>query len=93
MTYRADGTASVASATSDIGPGTYTVMTMIAAEFLGIDLEKVSFELGDTRHLQAEPLYLAGDLVPAGRHAVPAASALLRRGRNKTIRGGALPAP
>jgi xanthine dehydrogenase YagR molybdenum-binding subunit len=48
VTYRADGTASVASATSDIGPGTYTVMTMIAAEFLGLTLEKVKFELGDT---------------------------------------------
>lgn len=53
VTYRADGTASVASATSDIGPGTYTVMTMIAAEFLGIDLEKVQFELGDTRQPRA----------------------------------------
>ncbi|PPJ41312.1 MULTISPECIES: xanthine dehydrogenase family protein molybdopterin-binding subunit [unclassified Pseudoxanthomonas] len=48
VTYRADGTASVASATSDIGPGTYTVMTMIAAEFLGLALDKVKFELGDT---------------------------------------------
>ncbi|MCH6483637.1 xanthine dehydrogenase family protein molybdopterin-binding subunit [Pseudoxanthomonas sp. LH2527] len=48
VTYREDGTASVASATSDIGPGTYTVMTMIAAEFLGLALEKVKFELGDT---------------------------------------------
>jgi len=48
VTYRPDGTASVASATSDIGPGTYTVMTMIAAEFLGLALEKVKFELGDT---------------------------------------------
>ncbi len=49
ITFRADGTAQVASATSDIGPGTYTVMTMIAAEFLGLKLEQVNFELGDTR--------------------------------------------
>ena len=53
VTYRADGTASVESATSDIGPGTYTVMTMIAAEFLGLPLEQVKFELGDTRQPQA----------------------------------------
>jgi len=53
ITYRADGTASVASATSDIGPGTYTVMTMIAAEFLGLRLDQVKFELGDTRQPQA----------------------------------------
>ncbi|HSI47137.1 MAG TPA: xanthine dehydrogenase family protein molybdopterin-binding subunit [Ideonella sp.] len=53
VTYRADGTASVASATSDIGPGTYTVMTMIAAEFLGLRMDQVKFELGDTRQPQA----------------------------------------
>lgn len=48
ITYRADGTASVTSATSDIGPGTYTVMTMIAAEYLGSKPEQVKFELGST---------------------------------------------
>jgi len=53
ITYRADGTANVASATSDIGPGTYTVMTMIAAEFLGLQLDQVKFELGDTRQPRA----------------------------------------
>jgi xanthine dehydrogenase YagR molybdenum-binding subunit len=53
ITLRADGTAHVASATSDIGPGTYTVMTMIAAEHLGLDIEKVQFELGDTRFPRA----------------------------------------
>jgi len=51
--FRADGTASVTSATSDIGPGTYTVMTMIAAEFLGLRLDQVHFELGDTRQPRA----------------------------------------
>lgn len=53
IAYRADGTAQVASATSDIGPGTYTVMTTIAAEFLGLKLEQVKFELGDTRQPKA----------------------------------------
>jgi xanthine dehydrogenase YagR molybdenum-binding subunit len=53
ITFRADGTAGVTSATSDIGPGTYTVMTMIAAEFLGLRLEQVHFELGDTRQPRA----------------------------------------
>ncbi|HVE56906.1 MAG TPA: xanthine dehydrogenase family protein molybdopterin-binding subunit [Pyrinomonadaceae bacterium] len=48
ITLKADGTANVASATADIGPGTYTVITMIAAEFLGIAPEKVKFELGDS---------------------------------------------
>lgn len=53
ITFRPDGTATVSSATSDIGPGTYTVMTMIAAEFLGLPLDQVSFELGDTRQPKA----------------------------------------
>ncbi len=53
MTYRADGTAHGASATSDIGPGTYTVTTVIAAEFLGLTPDKVQFELGDTKFPRA----------------------------------------
>src|SRR5918999_2913062 len=43
ITLRANGTARVTSATSDIGPGTYTVMTMIAAEYLGLRLDQVTF--------------------------------------------------
>jgi xanthine dehydrogenase YagR molybdenum-binding subunit len=53
ITFRADGTAHVVSATSDIGPGTYTVMTMIAAEYLGLRPEQVEFELGDTKFPRA----------------------------------------
>ncbi|HEX9961177.1 MAG TPA: molybdopterin cofactor-binding domain-containing protein, partial [Pyrinomonadaceae bacterium] len=53
ITFRADGSAHVASATSDIGPGTYTVMTMIAAEYLGLKPERVKFELGDTKFPRA----------------------------------------
>ena len=49
VVLRADGTANVSSGTTDIGPGTYTAMTMIAAEYLGLQLEKVKFELGDTK--------------------------------------------
>ncbi|HKQ53079.1 MAG TPA: xanthine dehydrogenase family protein molybdopterin-binding subunit, partial [Pyrinomonadaceae bacterium] len=49
ITFKANGTAHVASATSDIGPGTYTVVTMIAAEYLGLTPDRVQFELGDTK--------------------------------------------
>jgi xanthine dehydrogenase YagR molybdenum-binding subunit len=49
IALKVDGTAHVSSATSDIGPGTYTVITMIAAEFLGLPAERVKFELGDTK--------------------------------------------
>jgi xanthine dehydrogenase YagR molybdenum-binding subunit len=53
ITFRADGSAHVTSATSDIGPGTYTVVTMIAAEYLGLTPERVQFELGDTKFPRA----------------------------------------
>ena len=43
-----DGRLVVGSAASDIGTGTYTVMSMIAAETLGLPLEQVTFELGDS---------------------------------------------
>jgi len=44
-----DGLALVQSGTHDLGTGTYTVMSQIAAEALGLPLAKVRFELGDTR--------------------------------------------
>jgi xanthine dehydrogenase YagR molybdenum-binding subunit len=53
ITLKVDGSAHVISSTTDIGPGTYTVMTMIAAEYLGLDAEKVRFELGDSRYPKA----------------------------------------
>jgi xanthine dehydrogenase YagR molybdenum-binding subunit len=44
----ADGRLVVSSAATDIGTGTYTVMAMIAAERLGLPLEQVTFQLGDS---------------------------------------------
>ena len=38
----------VQSGTQDLGTGTYTTMTQIAAEALGVPVEKVRFEIGDT---------------------------------------------
>jgi len=46
IAVRADGTALAQASASDMGPGTYTVITMIAAEHLGMPIEKVKFELG-----------------------------------------------
>jgi xanthine dehydrogenase YagR molybdenum-binding subunit len=42
------GDLEVAAATSDIGTGTYTVMTQVAAETLGLPREKVTARLGDS---------------------------------------------
>lgn len=45
---RRDGSAYVRSAATDIGTGTYTVMTQLAAERLGLDVTRVRFDLGDS---------------------------------------------
>ncbi|MFF4836630.1 xanthine dehydrogenase family protein molybdopterin-binding subunit [Streptomyces sp. NPDC001315] len=45
---RRDGSAYVRSAATDIGTGTYTVMTQLAAELLGLDITRVRFDLGDS---------------------------------------------
>jgi CO/xanthine dehydrogenase Mo-binding subunit len=47
-TISLDGTAYVRSAATDIGTGTYTVMTQLSAESLGLPLRRVRFDLGDS---------------------------------------------
>jgi xanthine dehydrogenase YagR molybdenum-binding subunit len=44
----ANGSVEIASATADIGPGTYTMMAQIGAELLGAPLENVTVKLGDS---------------------------------------------
>lgn len=43
-----DGVATVRMAMTDIGTGTYTILAQIAAEMLGLPLERVRVDLGDT---------------------------------------------
>ncbi|KAA9327537.1 xanthine dehydrogenase family protein molybdopterin-binding subunit [Hymenobacter busanensis] len=47
-TITADGKLTVSSAAGENGTGTYTIMTQIAAETLGLPMEAVTFKLGDT---------------------------------------------
>jgi len=54
-TLLSDGSALVQSGSQDLGTGTYTIMTQIAAETLGLPVERVRFELGDTS-LPAAPV-------------------------------------
>lgn len=49
----ADGTVLVRSGTHDLGTGTYTVMTQIAADALGLPVSRIRFELGDTTFPEA----------------------------------------
>ncbi len=45
---KADGTAEVETDQTDIGTGTYAILTQIACEMLGLPPEKVTVRLGDT---------------------------------------------
>ena len=51
----AEGRLEVATATADIGTGTYTILTQIAADALGLPMEHVTALIGDTS-LPASPL-------------------------------------
>lgn len=51
----ANGDFEVASASSDIGTGTYTVMTLVAADTLGIAPDRITAKLGDS-DLPAAPV-------------------------------------
>src|SRR3982075_790945 len=48
-----DGIATVKMAMTDIGTGTYTILAQIAAEMLGLPVERVRVELGDTSFPEA----------------------------------------
>ena len=48
IAVNANGHAEVACATSDIGTGTYTIMAQVAADMLGLPLENISVQLGES---------------------------------------------
>ncbi len=67
-----DGGARVSSAATDIGTGTYTVMTQLSAQYLGLGPDRVRFDLGDSDlpiAPQAGGSGLTGALGPAVRDA------------------------
>ena len=73
----ADGTAVVRAGTQDLGTGTYTVMTQVAADELGLPLGKVRAELGDSR-LPAAPVSGGSTTVASVLPAVQAACRAVR---------------
>jgi xanthine dehydrogenase YagR molybdenum-binding subunit len=72
-----DGTAVVRCGTQEIGTGTYTVMTQVAADALAIPVDLVRFELGDTRWPRA-PISAGSMTVASVAPAVRAACTRLR---------------
>jgi Molybdopterin-binding domain of aldehyde dehydrogenase len=48
VSIRRDGTAHVRSAATDLGTGTYTIAAQVTAELLGLDIDQVQVEIGDS---------------------------------------------
>jgi xanthine dehydrogenase YagR molybdenum-binding subunit len=76
ITLFADGSATIAAAAHEMGMGTATVQTQIAAERLGLPIDKVRFEYGDT-NLPASPVAGGSNQTAAIGAAVVAAQAKL----------------
>jgi len=73
----ADGWVVVQSATQELGTGTYTVMTQVAADALGYPMERIKFELGDS-DLPEAPVSGGSQSVASVAPAVRAAALALR---------------
>jgi xanthine dehydrogenase YagR molybdenum-binding subunit len=76
-TLRLDGSALFRSATQDLGTGTYTVMTQVAADAIGLPVQQVRFELGDSQMPEA-PVSGGSTTVASVGPAVQAAGHALR---------------
>ncbi len=74
-----NGTVVVRSATSDMGPGTYTAMTQIAADTLALPMHRVRFELGDTSMPKAQEHGGSTTTVSIGPAVIQACEALKQK--------------
>ncbi len=73
----ADGNVLVQSATCDQGTGSYTIMRQIAADTLGMPMESICFELGDTQMPEA-PVSAGSKTTSSVGSAVYAATTFLK---------------
>lgn len=73
----ADGRLAISCATSDIGTGTYTILTQIAADALGLAMDDVTVELGDSS-LPTSPVQGGSWTAASAGSAVMAACQTLR---------------
>ena len=82
-----DGSVVIQCGTQDIGTGTYTVMTQLAADTLGVPMHRIRFELGDS-NLPPAPVSGGSQTVASVAPAVQAACVDLLD-RIKDLHGGA----
>jgi len=81
-----DGRLEVATATADIGTGTYTILTQIAADALGLRMDQVTALVGDSS-LPASPVEGGSWAAASAGSAVQAACYMVREALFKHARG------
>ena len=72
-----DGAVKVMSATQDIGTGTYTILAQTAADALGVPVERITVEIGDS-NLPPAPASVSAQTTASVNPAVLAAGEMLR---------------
>ena len=72
----ADGTVRAEAGSQDLGGGTYTIMTQIAADAVGVPVSRVTFRLGDTRYPETPVSGGSQTAASAGSAVYQAATAL-----------------
>jgi xanthine dehydrogenase YagR molybdenum-binding subunit len=88
---RRDGTAFVRSGATDIGCGPYTVMTMLAADYLGVPIDRVRFGLGDSAMPKAPQEGGSGLTGALGNAVVAVCVDLVRAFVNRVTEDGSSP--
>jgi xanthine dehydrogenase YagR molybdenum-binding subunit len=86
ITLTSNGHAEVSCATADIGTGTYTIMTQLAADMLGLPLESITAKLGDST-LPQSPVEGGSWMAASIAGAIGAAAELVRKDLLKLASG------
>ncbi|MBX5461802.1 MAG: xanthine dehydrogenase family protein molybdopterin-binding subunit [Steroidobacteraceae bacterium] len=86
---RPDGTAVIETAAADMGPGTYTSLTQIACDELGLPPEKVQVVIGDS-NLPRVPPHGGSQTLSSVGSAVLAACLAARSARQERAHSGAI---
>jgi xanthine dehydrogenase YagR molybdenum-binding subunit len=81
----ADGTIVIQAATHEFGTGTYTSMSQVASEALGVPVDRIRFELGDTDY--PENPISAGSMTAASTGPAVHAAALALRAHIESLGG------
>ena len=90
-TVFADGNAVVRAATHELGNGAYTIFRQIAADGLGLPVERVSFELGDSEYPAAPPTHGSLTTATIGPPVLDAARNLIKALIDLAVRQPASP--